>query len=235
MSSARTLLPITFALFTGITLFFPPFPPAALLYEYVRIPPPSTIIGGITIATLLNGITNGFFWTIIATSTYGLFQLFLNTRKQRPLPPMPVAPHLATPPPDNPIVDFRITTLPPAITIPPATQTFTTKKKTVRANIRAKAFPIMVSKKLSGAELAIETISGIGPVYGRLLRIMGIETVRDLLRHGSTKHAQRLIARQVGVTPATVLRWVYQGDLLRVRGMGRKGSEVLYIKSDMYG
>jgi hypothetical protein len=103
MSAVRTIFPIIFVIFTGITLFFPSFPPATLLYEFVRITP--SYIGGITIATLINGITNGFFWTIIATTVYGLAQIFLSTRKKPPLPPMPVAPHLAAPLLDNPLVD----------------------------------------------------------------------------------------------------------------------------------
>ena len=218
MSAVRIIFPITFVIFTGITLFFPSFPPAALLYEFVRITQSS--IGGITIATIINGITNGFFWTIIATTAYGLGQLFLNTRKQRPLPPMPIAPHLAAPLLDNPLVDSRVTTLPPAITIPPATQKFTVGRKPASANVRTKAVPILVSKQPLAAELAVETIAGIGPVYGNVLRILGIETVSDLLRHGATKPAQQRIARQVGVAPATVLTWVCRGDLLRVRGTG---------------
>ena len=218
MSAVRTIFPITFVIFTGVTLFLPGFPPAALLYEFVRITPSS--IGGITIATLINGITNGFFWTIIATTAYGIAQLLLNTRKQRPLSPMPVAPHLAAPMLDNPLVDSRIAILPPAITIPPATQKFTPSKKPTSVNVRTRAAPILVSKQPLVAELAIETIAGIGPVYGKVLRILGIETVSDLLRHGATKQAQQQIAKQVGVPPATVLTWVHQGDLLRVRGRG---------------
>jgi hypothetical protein len=219
MSAVRTIFPVNFVIFTGITLFFPSFPPAALLYEFVRITPSS--IGGITIATIINGITNGFFWTTIATATYGLAQLFLNIRKKSPLPPMPVAPHLAAPLLDNPLVDSRATTLPPAITIPPASQKFTVRKKPASTNMRNRTVPILVPKPPLVAELAIETISGIGPVYGKLLRILGMETVSDLLRHGATKHAQQQIARQVGVAPETVLTWVHRGDLLRVRGTGR--------------
>jgi hypothetical protein len=220
MSAVRTIFPITFVIFTGVTLFFPGFPPAALLYEFVRITPSS--IGGITIATLINGITNGFFWTTIATTVYGLSQLLLGTRKKPPLPPMPVAPHLAAPLLDNPLVDSRVTTLPPAITVPPASQKFTIGKNPASANVRTRTVPILVSKQPFVAELAVETIPGIGPVYGRVLRILGIETVSDLLRDAATKHAQKRIARQVGVPPETVLTWVYRGDLLRVRGTGKK-------------
>jgi predicted flap endonuclease-1-like 5' DNA nuclease len=110
MSAARTILAIsalTFVLLIGITLIVPSFPPAQLLYEYVRIPQTTSSIWGISIATLLNGTINGCYWAIIVIPGYGVARLAVHGRKPKSLRALPVAPHLITPPPENPLVDSR--------------------------------------------------------------------------------------------------------------------------------
>jgi predicted flap endonuclease-1-like 5' DNA nuclease len=209
MSAARTMFAIIFVLYLGITLVVPSFPPAQLLCGYVGIPQTTSSIWGISIATLLNGIINGFFWTILAITTYGLAQRALHTRKPKSLPPIPA----------------RAGT-PPGPAIPP-TPSSIVRKEPARAMMRAESVPIRVSKEPTVAELDIETIEGIGPAGGALLRNSGIDTVSDLLRVGATERGRQRLADQVGVTSATVLRWVYRGDLLRVRGIGRKYSALL--------
>jgi predicted flap endonuclease-1-like 5' DNA nuclease len=74
---------------------------------------------------------------------------------------------------------------------------------------------------------AIETINGIGPVYGESLRKSGIKTVNDLVRVGATKRGRERLARKIGVTNETLIKWVYRGDLLRVNGIGKKYSTLL--------
>ncbi len=73
----------------------------------------------------------------------------------------------------------------------------------------------------------IQTIEGIGPVYGAILRNSGIYTVNRLLKAGSTERGRQRIADRIGVNPATILRWVQRGDLLRVKGIGTKYSTLL--------
>jgi hypothetical protein len=51
--------------------------------------------------------------------------------------------------------------------------------------------------------------------------------VDDFLRVGSTRVGRQRIARRLGVSYRMVLSWVYRGDLLRVRGVGRQYSELL--------
>ncbi|HEX9261425.1 MAG TPA: hypothetical protein VF893_02745, partial [Candidatus Bathyarchaeia archaeon] len=118
MSAARTMFAIIFALFLSITFVFPSFPPARLLYEYVSMPQTTLSIWGISIATLLNGIINGFFWVLVAATIYGMAQLAVRTGKSKLLPPKPVAPHLETPPLEAMLVDDRVNKIPPALTIP---------------------------------------------------------------------------------------------------------------------
>lgn len=143
MSAAGTVLVITFVLLVNITLVAPSFPPAQLLYKYVGIPQTTLSFYGISIATLLNGIINGLFWTIFAGLTYGLAQLAIPTRELEPLRPMPFTPRLTTPLPENLLVVSKGSIIPPALTIPPATLTFT-----IRSNpLRTKSVPIRISRK----------------------------------------------------------------------------------------
>jgi predicted flap endonuclease-1-like 5' DNA nuclease len=195
--SAVAIFAVAFLLLTGITYVIPSLPPGQLLYEFLKIPQATISIWGISIATLLNSITNGFFWGIVAAALYGLSR---HVARRKPLPPMPVASKLATPPPKPMPVDWRVDRYPPAIT---------------------------VRKERGRMEQNIETIEGIGPIRGRMLRSVGINTVDDLLRVGATRLGRLRLAREVGVTYATMLRWVYRGDLLRVRGIGRQYSALL--------
>jgi predicted flap endonuclease-1-like 5' DNA nuclease len=193
---AKAIFAVAFLLLMGVTLVFPSFPPAQLLSEYLKIPQTTLSIGGISVATLLNGITNAFFWIIIAATLYGLAR----HTKSDTLPPMPVPPDLPTLPPEPMLVDMRVNKIPPSFTVRKA--------------------PI-------GMEQGIETINGIGPKSGGLLRNSGIKTVNDLLRVGATERGRQHLANKVGVTYATLLKWVYRGDLLRINGVGKKYSALL--------
>jgi predicted flap endonuclease-1-like 5' DNA nuclease len=222
MSVAKTMFAITFVLFLGITLIVPSFPPVQLIM-------PQTMLSNwsIPVATLLVGITNGLFWTIIVVLTYGLAQLALRTGRPGLLPPMPVAPYLITPPPENQLVDSRVGLIPPALTIPPGGSPFKVGKEPVRAMMRTESDPIRFSREPIGAEVDVETFEGIGLVCGGLLRNLGIDTVSDLLKVSVTERGRRRLASEIGVTYSTLLKWVHREDLLRVKGIGRKYSTLL--------
>lgn len=128
-----------------------------------------------------------------------IYSLALRARRE-PLPPMPVAPNLPSPIPEPVLVDTRVNKIPPSFTV--------------------RKVPV-------GVEQGVETINGIGPIYGESLRNSGVKTVSDLLRVGSTKSGRQRLAIRVGVSYATVLKWVYRGDLLRVDGVGKKYSGLL--------
>lgn len=195
--SATAIFAGAFLLLVVITFVIPGIPPGELLYEFLGIPQPTLFIWGISAATILNGITNGFFWGILAAAIYGLSR---HVAKRKALPPMPVARDLPTPPPKPMPVDRRVDKIPPFIT---------------------------VRKDRFRDEQEIETIEGIGPVRGQLLRYSGIITVNDLLRVGATRRGRQRLANKVGVTYATILKWVYRGDLLRVKGIGKQYSALL--------
>jgi predicted flap endonuclease-1-like 5' DNA nuclease len=226
---AARISAITFALFVVITMFFPFFPPAQLLYEYARISQTTLSLWGFSIATLLNSITNGFFWAIIVGSISALAQLALQERKQMLLPSIPRPIRLATPPPENILVDSRVSRIPPALTVPQVVPLSTWRKEPFRSLTTSHTATVLDSREPVDAEKDVENIEGLGPICHGLLRSAGIYTVNDLLRVGATEGGRHRIANEVGVTSATVLRWVYRGDLLRVNGIGRKYSALLEL------
>ena len=195
--SASAMFIVAFLLIVGLTAMFPILPPGQFLCDVLRVPQLIISIGGLYITTLSYAITNGLLWGIVASGIYGLF---CHVSKRKPLQQMPAAPKLSTPPPKAMPVDERIVKIPPSITV---------WAKDVRA------------------EEDIEMIEGIGKVRGRLLRNVGIQTVSDLLRVGATRRGRQRVAREVGVSYSIVLKWVYRGDLLRIRGVGRQYSELL--------
>lgn len=207
---AKAVLVVAFLAFAGITLIVPSFPPAQLLYQYLGIPPTTLSISGFPLALLLNSITNGFFWLIVATPVYAIARY----KERERLPPMPVAPHLPTPPPTPMPVDWRVSRIPPAMTVTPIT-TKTYERTTTK------------TYKSTEQDIDIETIEGIGPISAKLLRDAGIYTVHDLLRAGARERGRRNLAYEVGVTYSALQKWIHRGDLLRTRGVGTKYSALL--------
>ncbi len=197
--SPKIVFVVAFLLVVLVSLVVPSFPPAQFLNDLLKIPQNSTAIIGISVSVILNAIANGFFWLIIGAVFYAALGF---VTKNEPLPPMPEAPHLRSPLPESVLVDQRVIKIPPAVTV---------KKTAVKPR----------------ATYEIETIEGIGPIRGELLRNLGVRTVDDLLRAGSSDLARRQMAKEVGVSDDILLKWINRGDLLRVRGVGRQYSELL--------
>ena len=147
MSAAKTILAVTFVFLVCFTLVVPSFPPAPLLYKYLSIPQTTLSFYGISFATLLSGILNGFFWTIFAACTYGFALLVIPTKKLEALQPMPYAPRLTAPLPENLLIASNGSMIPLALTIPPRTRSFTTRRKHTRRPMKTKPVPIEISRK----------------------------------------------------------------------------------------
>ncbi len=207
--SAKTVCAVAFFLVTGLTLVVPSFPPAELMYNLLRVSINPMSFLGISVPTLLYGLSNGFFWLVVGAGVYGLASYL---SRGEPLPPMPEPPHLKTPLPEPTPVDSRVSNVPPAFTV-----RVVTKPRLVAARKVAK-------RRL---EYDIEMIEGIGSIRGATLRNLGVKTVDDLLKASASKLTLYKIAKELGVLDETVLKWVSRGDLLRVRGVGRQYSELL--------
>lgn len=76
-------------------------------------------------------------------------------------------------------------------------------------------------------EQNIETIEGIGPIFGNRLRNSGVNAVGDLLRVGSTRRGRHDLSDKIGVAPTTIFKWVNQADFFRIRGVGKQYSDLL--------
>lgn len=198
--SAKAVFAGAFGLLIALTLIVPSFPPGEFLYNLLEMPQMTQSVFGISVATLLYGVINGFLWGFVAAAVYALSHRISESRR---LPPMPVARRLPTPPPEPVRADRRVEKIPPQITV---RQDWKLRNET---------------------EHDVETIEGVGPVRGQLLRNAGIRTVDDLLVVGATRRGRQRLARKVGVGYTTMLRWVYRGDLLRVRGIGKQYSSLL--------
>jgi hypothetical protein len=233
MVGTKTTIAIAFALFVGVTLIIPGFPPAQLLFKLMGLPQSTLVILGVSVASVFGGIINGVFWTIFAATAYSLVRIVPSSRNPKPLAPLPVARSLARPLLDNPHVDSWLKEIPLA-PVPGAKPSRRMRGRPGRAVKRPKPLSIRFSKVPVGAELDIEVVEGIGSAFGGVLKILGIDTVSDLLRVGATERGRHRLAKEIGVTPATVLRWVYRGDLLVRRGAERNCSTVLYSRNDVY-
>jgi predicted flap endonuclease-1-like 5' DNA nuclease len=198
---AAVVFTIAFLVLLGVTLLVPSFPPAQILLEYLKIQQYPFYILGLSAASILNGILNGFFWVLIGAAIYGAASY---AKRRNPLPPMPEAPVLSTPPPEPVLVDSRTNIIPPSLTVSE-----------------------FMEKEQYRKELDIETIDGIGPICGGLLRNSGVNTVNDLLKVCATERGRKHLANEIGVPQSMLLQWVYRGDLLRVKGVGKKYAALL--------
>ncbi len=73
----------------------------------------------------------------------------------------------------------------------------------------------------------IETIEGIGPKNGGVLRQAGVGTVEKLLKFGGSKPGRRALAAQTGIGEKQLLRCVNMADLFRIRGVASQYAELL--------
>lgn len=77
------------------------------------------------------------------------------------------------------------------------------------------------------ANYKIETIEGIGPVYGEKLRKAGITTTDKLRQETITKKQRQALAQASGIDESQILKWANMVDLFRIHGVGAQYSELL--------
>ena len=72
-------------------------------------------------------------------------------------------------------------------------------------------------------------ISGIGPVYAKKLKDVGIETVEDFLKAGASPEGRNDLEQKTGFSHTTILEWINRADLSRVKGVGEQYSDLLEV------
>jgi len=70
-------------------------------------------------------------------------------------------------------------------------------------------------------------LEGIGPSNAGKLSAIGLETVEQLLKTGSTPKGRSDLADKAGISSGQILHWVNQADLMRVKGVGPEYAELL--------
>jgi predicted flap endonuclease-1-like 5' DNA nuclease len=73
----------------------------------------------------------------------------------------------------------------------------------------------------------LAAIEGIGEVYEKKLKEIGVESVEDLLKKGATPHGRKELAEKSGVGDVRILEWVNRADLFRIKGIGEEYSDLL--------
>ncbi len=77
------------------------------------------------------------------------------------------------------------------------------------------------------ANMKIDEVEGIGPVYREKLRAAGVGDTDALLDKGHSKNGREAIAEATGIPEKTVLKWVNMADLFRISGVGGEFAELL--------
>lgn len=73
----------------------------------------------------------------------------------------------------------------------------------------------------------LQSIEGIGEVYGKKLNEIGIKNTDMLLERGATKKGRKAIAEESGISEKLILTWVNHVDLFRINGVGPQYAELL--------
>jgi predicted flap endonuclease-1-like 5' DNA nuclease len=74
---------------------------------------------------------------------------------------------------------------------------------------------------------SIIDVEGIGPVYKKKLKAVGIATTEKLLEVGGTPKGRKDLAEKAGIDETLILEWVNLSDLFRIKGVGSEYSDLL--------
>ena len=74
---------------------------------------------------------------------------------------------------------------------------------------------------------SIETVEGIGAVYGKKLRAAGIRSTGAMLKAAAAPAGRKELAAKTGFSAHQILEWANRCDLMRVRGVGEEYSDLL--------
>ena len=187
-----------FCLFS-ISIIIPTFPPGEIIHNFLGFSEIISPISGISGVVLTNALINGFFWGTIILVIYGLERRI--SRKK--------------------------TLMPVRITEYPVMQKSTLEYVPPQIFVKKPAYKVRKRKTQVSLDKNIEKIEGIGNVYGDKLRKLGINSINDLLNAGSTRKGRSDLAKGLGVSNSTLLRWINRADLFRINGIGKQYSSLL--------
>lgn len=73
----------------------------------------------------------------------------------------------------------------------------------------------------------VETIEGVGEVYGEKLNAVGIKTTDDILAKCATPKGRKELATETGISEKLILKWANHSDLMRINGVAGQFAELL--------
>jgi predicted flap endonuclease-1-like 5' DNA nuclease len=74
---------------------------------------------------------------------------------------------------------------------------------------------------------SIIDIEGIGPIFKKKLKAIGVSSTEKLLELGGTPKGRKNLAEKTGIGDALILEWVNLSDLFRIKGVGSEYSDLL--------
>jgi predicted flap endonuclease-1-like 5' DNA nuclease len=194
---------MSFLCLFGISIVIPALPPGGIIHSFLGISQITSPISGISGVVLTNALINGFFWGTIVLLIYILTTSF---SRKKPLMPVGIK-----------ITQYPVLKKSTSEYIPPQTEI----KKPIRT-VRKRKTQVSLDQN-------VEKIEGIGHVYGNKLRKLGINSINDLLTAGSNRKDRYYLAKTVGVSHSTLIRWVNRADFFRINGIGKQYSSLLEL------
>lgn len=73
----------------------------------------------------------------------------------------------------------------------------------------------------------VETIEGVGEVYGEKLKAAGVKTTEDVLAKCATPKGRKELAEATGISDKLILKWANHSDLMRINGVAGQFAELL--------
>ena len=73
----------------------------------------------------------------------------------------------------------------------------------------------------------VETIEGVGAVYGEKLNAAGVKTTENLLAKCATPKGRKELAEETGISDKLILKWTNHSDLMRINGVAGQFAELL--------
>ncbi|MCA9554551.1 MAG: glutamate--tRNA ligase [Myxococcales bacterium] len=82
-------------------------------------------------------------------------------------------------------------------------------------------------KEKKPAGYPVETIEGVGEVYGGKLTAAGCATTEDLLDRAATPAGRKALAEATGISDGLVLKFANMADLMRIKGVAGEYAQLL--------
>ncbi|TRO48123.1 DUF4332 domain-containing protein, partial [Candidatus Bathyarchaeota archaeon] len=194
---------LSFLCLFGVSIVIPTLPPGEILHNFLGFSEITSPISGISGVVLTNGLINGLFWGTIILLIYILVTGF---SRKKPLM------HVGIKKTQYPVLQKSTSEY-----IPP--QTF----------IKKPIHTVRKRKTQGSLDQSVKKIEGIGRVYGNKLRKLGINSINDLLTAGFNRKGRYDLAKAVGVSYSTFMRWINRADFFRINGIGKQYSSLLEL------